>query len=106
MPERDYNQCSNHLERIAKLEAETRLMFREHEKAIGLARIAEDRISSETKRVVDERLDALNQHKERLIRMESTFATKAEIAVVQKYIYVAMGAVSILVLILKFFVKF
>lgn len=93
------------LERLVRLESIVQLKFDEMAKALILAQIANDKISSEAKRVVDERLEGLNQHRERLIRMEGTFATKEELAVALKYIYIAMGILIAVEVVIQLFIK-
>ena len=94
MPNQDYISARETLERLVRLEETVRHKFEEHERALVLARNA-----------LDSRLEGMNQFQKRIDRLENTFATKTELNIVQRYIYIAIGILITAEVMLKFFVK-
>jgi len=102
MPEPGYISDRETLERLVRLETEVRLKVAEWEKALVLAREMADAERCATKSILEHRLEGMNEFQKRMDRLEATFATKSELATLQKYIYYASGFLFALWMAFKF----
>ena len=104
------------LERLIKLEVETRLGFENMDKALILARDMSKDERIYFREHLDSKLLDLNGLQRKMAVMEGTFVTGKDLELLEgrmdqkispltKFVYVGLGAVAALELILKFFVK-
>ena len=90
---------------ISRVEQRMDITFAEHEKGISLAR---DRVQNDlvaAKNEIDLRLHALNEAKQRIERLEATFATKTQVDAISKLVYAGVGIVGCLQLLLVIYIK-
>ena len=68
------------LERLVRLEEHVKVRFKELDKALNIAREG-----------IDYRLAGMNEFQKRIDRLEGSFATKEQLSVVSKVVYVGFG---------------
>ena len=91
----DSNFDRDTLERLVRLEASTYVKFVEIEKAINLAREG-----------IDYRLNGMNEFQKRMDKLEGTFATKDNVHVLSKLVYVGLGIVLAVQLLIYAFIAY
>ena len=90
---------------ISRVEQRMDITFAEHEKGIGLARERVQNDLMAAKNEIDLRLHALNEAKQRIERLEATFATKTQVDAISKLVYAGAGIVGCLQLLLVIYIK-
>lgn len=90
------------LERLVRLETRTDLKFDVMEQALVLAREQIQRDKDLATVTLNHRLEGMNEFQKRMDRLEGTFATKEELTVVQRYVWIGIGILLSVEILLKF----